>query len=66
MPKGNISPVERQVKVIKTEISEISENIKSIYKLLKRDSKYSMSVEENDSTSLTYIKKLADSIEEEG
>ena len=43
--------MQREIEKIKSEIFEISKGIHKILDLLKKEKKYSMLIEENDSTS---------------
>ncbi len=58
--------MQREVKKIQSELSEISKGIHQILELLKKEKKFSVLVEENDTTSFSDVKHLMESIEEEG
>ena len=58
--------MQREIEKIKSEIFEISKGIHQILDLLKKEKKYSMLVEEKDSTSFSKMKRILDSVEEEG
>ena len=58
--------MQREIEKIKSEIFEISKGIHQILDLLKKEKKYSMLVEENDNTSFSKMKRILDSVEEEG
>jgi len=62
----SIIPMQREVKKIQSELSEISKGIHQILELLKKEKKFSVLVEENDTTSFSDVKHLMESIEEEG
>ncbi len=58
--------MQREIEKIKSEIFEISKGIHQILDLLKKEKKYYMLVEEKDSTSFSKMKRILDSVEEEG
>ena len=62
----SIIPMQREVKKIQSELSEISKGLHQILELLKKDKKFSMVVKESDTTSFSDAKHLIDSMEEEG